>query len=310
MSVILPTFNRAELLEKALASIAATHFSDPAQVEVIVVDNNSPDDIASIVKGLAESFPYQLRYVKEVTQGSSRARNRGVNEANGHYVVFMDDDQLMDSHYLENVPRAFEETGANCVGGPVTYYNAENLPAWLRELSRTIGQISFGEHVKVLGPGTHKGLFGGNIAISKSEFIAAGGFNVNLGHTGDDMIGLEDFEFQDRVRGLGKTVAYSPHLIQYHYLRPERFKKNYWREYYYSYGRSAYIRKSDETGQSRRSRFRIPVWLWRRLIVHDVPAYCASFLAFDSFKRFRKELEIWARMGQIREARRAIKGEK
>jgi glycosyltransferase involved in cell wall biosynthesis len=310
MSLVIPTYNRATHLEKALASIAAASFPDPAQVEVIVVDNNSTDNTGALVKRLAENFPYQLRCIREENQGSSRARNRGVNEARGKYVVFMDDDQLMDSHYLENIPGTFEATGAECIGGPVFYYNAENLPDWLCGLSQSIGQFSFGDQVKVLGPDTHKGLGGGNMAIIRSEFIAAGGFNVHLGHTGNDMIGLEDLEIQDRLRGLGKTIVYTPHLIQYHYLRPERYKKSYWREYFYSYGRSAYIRRSDETGRKRRSRFRIPIWLWRRLIIHDVPAYCISLFRFDSFRRFRNELEIWARMGQIREAMRAVEEEK
>lgn len=310
MSLIMPTFNRLAHLEKALTSIAAATFPDPNQVEVIVVDNNSTDNTAALVKRLAENFPYQLRYTREEHQGSSRARNHGVNEANGHYVVFMDDDQLMDSHYLENIPGTFEATGAECVGGPVFYYNADNLPGWLRELSHSIGQFSFGDQVKVLGPDTHKGLFGGNMAFIRSEFIAAGGFNVHLGHTGNDMIGLEDLEIQDRLRRLGKRIVYTPRLIQYHYLRPERYKKSYWREYFYSYGRSTYIRRSDELGRKRRSRFPIPIWLWRRLIIHDVPAYCIALFRFDSFKRFRNELEIWARMGQIREAMRAVEDEK
>lgn len=305
MSLVVPTFNRANLLEKALRSIAATSVPDPVRVEVIVVDNNSTDNTVEVVKTLRDDFPYPLRYVQEANQGSSYARNRGLNEARGYYVVFMDDDQIMEKHYLENIPRAFEATGAVCVGGPVSYYNAGDLPRWLRELSRTIGQISLGDQVKILGPDTHKGLGGGNMALIRDELIAAGGFNVRLGRFGSDLRACEDFELQERLRRLGKTIAYSPHLVQYHYLRPERFKKNYWRQYYYDYGRSAYVRRSIESGRTRRTLFRIPLWLWRQLIIDDVPAYLASFFAFDSFKHFRRELEIWTRLGQIHEATRS-----
>lgn len=305
ISLVLPTFNRAQLLKQALTSVAAATVADPVQVEVIVVDNNSTDGTAEVVKAAARDFPCRLRCVTERIQGSSYARNHGVDEAKGYYVVFMDDDQLMERHYLENVPEAFAATGAVCVGGPVTYYNADTMPRWLRQLSKSIGQVYFGDHTTVLGPDTHKGLGGGNMAIIRSEFIAAGGFNVRLGRFGNDSMTLEDLELQTRLRRLGKTIGYSPHLIQYHYLRPERLKKRYWRKYYYDYGRSAYIRRSIESGRESRTRFQMPIWGWRRLATHDVPAYLVSFLTFDSFRRFRKELEIWTRMGQIREAMRA-----
>lgn len=305
ISLVIPTFNRANFLKQALASVAATTVAEPERIEVIVVDNNSADASPEVVAALVHSFPYKLRCIAEPNQGSSRARNRGMLDAKGKYIVFMDDDQLMECHYLANIPAAFAATGAACVGGPVTYYNAESMPRWLRELSRTIGQVDFGNEAKLLGPDTHKGLGGGNMAFIRSELLAAGGFNVRLGHIGNESFTLGDLEIQTRVRSLGKTIAYCPDLIQYHYLRPERLEKRYWRKYFYNYGRSAYIRQSVETGRERRSRFRIPFWPWRRLVTHDVPVYLASWLTFDSFKQFRSELEIWTRMGQIHEGMRA-----
>lgn len=303
ISLVMPTFNRAEFLKKALDSVAAAAVQYTAKIEVIVVDNNSNDNTVEIIKEAAANFPCVLRYVKEMNQGSSHARNRGSKEAQGYYIVFMDDDQIMDSNYFNYIPEAFETTGAACVGGPVTYYNALNLPRWLQELSTTIGQISYGDQIKILGPDTHKGLGAGNMVFVKSELIAAGAFNVRLGRFGNDLMTGEDFELQDRLRAMGKTVAYHPQLIQYHYLRPERFKKGYWREYYHTYGRAVAIRRSLESSEDGKRLFHAPVWLWRSLLTRDLPAYVVSLFTFDFVKIFRRELAIWTRVGEIQQSR-------
>lgn len=305
ISLVIPTFNRAGLLAKALASVAAAAANaDPAQVEVIVVDNNSTDGTAAAVQEARVGFPCPLHYFFEKNQGSSHARNRGLAESRGTYVVFMDDDQLMGHDYFRNIPLAFAETGAACVGGSVTYYNAENLPSWLRDLSRTIGQTSCGDQVRILGPDTPKGLYGGNMACVRSELVAAGGFDVRLGRFGTDQGTCEDLELQDRLRGTGKVLAYHPGLVQYHYLRPQRFRKNYWRRYYLDHGRSMYTRSRLVAGAGQRTLCRVPLWLWRFLFTEDLPAYLASLFSFDSTRIFRRELNIWARIGQIRQARR------
>lgn len=307
ISLVMPTFNRGRLLNLALESIAVAAANAADAVEVIVVDNASTDDTAAVVHKAMRDFPSPLRYVKETRQGSSQARNCGLEEAAGFYIVFMDDDQVMDRDYLKNIPLAFEETDAVCVGGPVTYYNARDLPRWLQKLSRTIGQTAFGDQVKMLDDSAHKGLMGGNIAFIKSELKAAGAFNVRLGRFGEDAGTGEDLELQDRMRSLGKKVAYHPRLIQYHYLRSERLKTSYWRRYYYDYGRSIYNRAAIESKHAQSSSFPIPLWMLRHLLTKDVPAYLASMFTFDFYKIFRSELEIWVRKGQMDEAWRARK---
>ncbi len=307
MSLVIPTFNRVGLLRNALDSVAVAAIADPAQVEVIVVDNNSTDGTAAAVQEARDRFPCSLRYFLERNQGSSYARNRGLAESQGFYVVFMDDDQVMGRDYFKNIPLAFAETGAVCVGGSVTYYNAENLPPWLRELSRTIGQTSCGDQVRILGPDTPKGLFGGNMAFVRSDLVAAGGFDIRLGRFGNDQGTCEDLELQERLRGMGKLIGYHPGLVQHHYLRPQRFRKSYWRRYYYDHGGSAYTRAHLVNRASQRTVCRVPVWLWRFLFAEDLPAYFTSLFSFDSIKIFRRELNIWARIGQIHQARRMSK---
>src|SRR5690348_4928949 len=94
-SLVITTYNRAALLDKALESVAQSQVVDSARVEVIVVDNNSSDHTRETVDEIrSRGFPFPLRYVLEQHQGLSFARNRGAEEAKGTYVAYMDDDQI------------------------------------------------------------------------------------------------------------------------------------------------------------------------------------------------------------------------
>jgi len=92
-SVIIPTYNRAEMLMEALASVVKQVNQD---VEIIVVDDGSTDSTKDKLRDLG--LPY-LRYVYQENQGQSVARNLGVDMAMGKYVIFLDDDDYwLDGH--------------------------------------------------------------------------------------------------------------------------------------------------------------------------------------------------------------------
>lgn len=302
ISLIITTYNRAALLREALESIAASTIEPPSSVEVIVVDNNSADATAAVVDTIQRAnFPFRLSYLKETRQGTSWARNAGIEAARGEYIAFMDDDQRIDPAYLQNIRAAFKETGAVCVGGPVRYYNAENVPGWLAPVLKHKGQLEHGEHPKELGPADQR-LGGGNMVFKTSALSAIGNYDTRLGHHGDQLGGNEDWEIQDRAIANGHTVAYHPKLVQYHYLRPERYRKHYWRKLYFAYGRSLYLRGNWTNANLF---FGAPRTLWWILATRDIPAFLASFLTLSYPRIFSKQLEIWLRVGKIYEARQA-----
>lgn len=91
VSVIIPTYNRAHTLERALRSVLA---QSRAPVEIIVVDDGSTDGTAGIIW---EKFP-SVRYVRQDNRGPSAARNRGIGQAKGPWLAFLDS----DDEWLEN----------------------------------------------------------------------------------------------------------------------------------------------------------------------------------------------------------------
>lgn len=303
ISLVITTYNRVALLREALASVAASKLEHTAaDVEVLVIDNNSSDGTSAAVEAIRRAgYRFPLKYARETRQGTSYARNRGIAMARGYYIAFMDDDQHIDAAYLENVARAFAETGAACVGGPVRYYNynARDIPHWLAPIIKYIGQLDCGDAPLMIGEGTRR-LSGGNMVFTREALAASGGFDTRLGHHGERLGGNEDWEIQDRLIAAGRIVAYHPGLVQYHYLRPERFDKRYWRRLYFSYGRSLYLR-GDFSGAHRL--FGVPRFLWRALLARDCAAWIRAWPTLDYPKIFLRQLAIWQRLGKIAAAR-------
>ena len=88
VSVIIPTYNRANLIEKAIKSVLKQIYKD---FEIIVVDDGSTDNTGEIIRGFKDK---RVRYIKKYKEnkGSSVARNIGIKVARGKYIAFLDSD--------------------------------------------------------------------------------------------------------------------------------------------------------------------------------------------------------------------------
>ena len=103
VSVILPTYNRATLLPRAIRSVLEQSYTD---LELIVVDDGSDDDTADVVGNIGDS---RVRYLQLArNQGICAARNRGLHEAKGEFLAFQDSDDEWDREKLEKQIRFLE----------------------------------------------------------------------------------------------------------------------------------------------------------------------------------------------------------
>jgi len=94
-SIIIPTYNRANLLKKAVQSVLDQTFRD---WELIIVDDGSADNTADIAQAFSDS---RIRYIFQEHQERSTARSLGISHASGHYVCFMDDDDYILEQHLQ-----------------------------------------------------------------------------------------------------------------------------------------------------------------------------------------------------------------
>jgi glycosyltransferase involved in cell wall biosynthesis len=94
VSVIIPVFNGERFLREAVESVLAQKYSP---VEIIIVDDGSTDDTATV----ARSLPETVRYLHQTNHGPAAARNRGIEQAQGDLIAFADADDLWPSHKLE-----------------------------------------------------------------------------------------------------------------------------------------------------------------------------------------------------------------
>jgi glycosyltransferase involved in cell wall biosynthesis len=95
VSVIIPTYNRCQLVIEAIGSVLTQSFTD---FEIIVIDDGSTDDTAEMVKAVNDE---RCRYFYKPNGGAASARNMGLTKAGGEYVAFLDSDDLWPKKYLE-----------------------------------------------------------------------------------------------------------------------------------------------------------------------------------------------------------------
>lgn len=219
ISVIICTYNRASFLPKALSSLCDTSCPD---YEVIVVDNNSSDDTAAIVKSFADKNP-RVCYVFEQNQGLSNARNRGIREAKGDVFLFLDDDAFVEKDYLVTVERYiadYPEAGA--YGGRILpYFDGCDKPKWLSRWSMGwLSALDLGEKVKPFTKGKYP--IGANNAIKRYVIERCGNFNPSLGRNGAVMSGGEEKDLFDRVRNAGIPIIYCPEMLLHHIIGKQR----------------------------------------------------------------------------------------
>jgi glycosyltransferase involved in cell wall biosynthesis len=110
VSVVIPTFNRRQMLSDAVASVLAQSYSD---LEVIVVDDGSTDGTRDAIRD-QYGMDARLRVVTQPNRERAIARNRGIHESRGEWIAFLDSDDLWSPDKLERQVAKLAETGADC----------------------------------------------------------------------------------------------------------------------------------------------------------------------------------------------------
>jgi GT2 family glycosyltransferase len=212
LSVIMPTYNRAEMMNRAVESLFTQTFQD---FEIIVVDDGSTDATANTVLGLQRKSPHELIYLKQENKGAGAARNLGIRQARGDLVIFIDDDVLLTPNLLEEHVEAHKQhIGENiAILGSVIYSPELKFSPFMGWLSNT--GIAFGHSREQNGAKLDYRFFcTANLSLKRKFMLEKGVFDENFRQFYDDI------ELGFRLERQGLQTILNKNAVGYH-LRGE-----------------------------------------------------------------------------------------
>lgn len=246
ISVVVCTYNNSRALKDLLAGLSDLIKPRDAEHEFIVVDNNSADDTAQAVRSFEPKFSGKLRYYFEAGQGLSYARNRGLKEARGDHIAFIDDDVLVPKEWLNSIAECLKNHDADCIAGRVLPEWEAELPVWLGEdLYRYFGLVDYGEKPFKITSAEYE-IVGANFIVNKGIFGNDGDlFKTGLGRRGDRLFSGEETELFLRMIRDGRNIWYCPACFLRHRVPKNRLSLKYLLRWNYYHGQSeGYLRRN------------------------------------------------------------------
>ncbi|RKZ48287.1 MAG: hypothetical protein DRR16_31950 [Candidatus Parabeggiatoa sp. nov. 3] len=220
LSVIICTYNRADLLKNVLQDVCEQTLAD-SEFEVIVVDNHSTDQTRAVAESFCQRYP-NVRYCFEAQQGLSHARNRGWREARGEYLAYLDDDCQIPTQWLTVAKEIIEQHAPIVFGGPYyAFYNSAK-PDWWKDDYDAYHSMIYADTAGYLEP--YQDIHGGNLFIQQSILQKVGAFNPQLGMSGQQLGYGEETELQMRIfKALPSPRAYyDPRLYVDHLVAAKK----------------------------------------------------------------------------------------
>lgn len=218
VSIIVPTYNGAEKLPACLDSLLSQ--KTDRRYEIIVVNDGSTDNTSDVARGYEG-----VRLINQENSGPGAARNRGVEEASGEIVVFIDDDCVAERDWLEKMLVVFENS-PDVVGVKGAYLTGQ------RELVARFVQIEYEEKYDRLMRHRYIDFIDTySAAFRRSVFLEAGGYDRSF-----PTASVEDQEFSFRLADAGHKMVFAPGAKVCHthvnglgdYIR-KKFKIGYWK---------------------------------------------------------------------------------
>jgi glucosyl-dolichyl phosphate glucuronosyltransferase len=306
VSIVIPTYNRSELLRNAVLSVLRQERDTTSTFEVIVVDNNSRDDTEGVVRSLINQYPRQLRYVFESNQGNAYARNTGIDNAKGAIIAFIDDDVIVDPNWLVALAETFKgREHLSFVGGKVLPLWNGSPPSWLTpDHWSPLALLDYGQSEMTIAGTNPPGLLTANIAFRRTIFDDVGKFSPSLQRVKDRIGSLEDHEFILRACRKGKTGIYSPMMIARAPVESERLTKTYHRRWHTGHGYFYAVLRDSEWERSKFRLLGVPSHLYRETGAHAMSWFSRMMRDADSAFIHECHLRFFrgfflARLGEI-----------
>lgn len=241
LSFIISTYNREKYIYECLSRLAKN--TEQAGWEIVLINNNSTDTTATECERFAKDFPMvPYRYFVETQQGLSFARNRGILESKGEWLVFLDDDAMVSENYIANLKMHLSKHSETAAfGGQIVPFFEDGEPDWYSKWTMGfVSAIDRGSKVHVFPD--NKFPIGANMGIKREVLDKVGVFNTDLGRIGNNLLAGEEKDLFNRIRKAGGTILYFPNIGVRHCIPGRRTTKDFVTRLAYGIGVSERLR--------------------------------------------------------------------
>ena len=260
------TLNRAESLRRTLNSLAAMRVPDDLEWEIVVVDNGCTDHTDDVIAAFAGRLPIRREF--EPQRGLSRARNRAVDAARGDYIVWTDDDVIVDAGWLAAYTEAFRRwpEAAVFAGRIVPRYTAR-VPRWFSDNEAIFhGMLAvrdFGDAEQPL-IAEERVPFGPNFAV-RTATQQAFRYNPELGHGPGQRRRGEEVDVAERILQSGATGYWVPRAKVEHCFSDRQLTIRYAAGFFATVGEYQAFRSEAPTWTGP-VLLGAPRWFWWRMV--------------------------------------------
>jgi glucosyl-dolichyl phosphate glucuronosyltransferase len=239
LDLLVATFRRPQLLQRALESVARAERPRRLQVEVIVINNDRGDLLPGLEATLA-ALPCRARIIHEPAPGKSAALNAGIAASTADYLGFIDDDEELAADWFRVVEDALTANPVDFIGGRVLPLPGDAVPDWVPSgYQAVLGTADSGPVELPYGVDFPGMLKGGNAVISRAILDKVGPYSLDLGPRADRrLFSCEDEDMYLRLIEAGAQGRYLPNLVVHHCLHADRLRKNYYRAWSFWQGAS------------------------------------------------------------------------
>lgn len=256
LTVVVRTFNCADTIGPLLTRLSGLSRPDNWPFELLFVDNNSADGTVSVLESFAATFPAPARVVVEARPGAAYGRVRGLTEAQGDYVAFLDDDNWPQPDWLSQIRDAIaRQPDAAAFNGKIKPVTTAPIPDHARPFLQFYAIIDRGDRPfcyndlssRVLPPGAGLILRRDRAlqTLHASPLRLAGPTAQGVHLKG------EDIELLMKMQARGDRIYYWPDLVIEHELSAQRFTPIYLENFLKGVARPRHYHRS----------LRFPKWL-------------------------------------------------
>ncbi|MGB2501135.1 MAG: glycosyltransferase [Mariniblastus sp.] len=242
VDIAICTWNRCEMLSKALTSLCKMRIPKSVTTNVIVVDNNSSDGTSEFLQQFSSSVGERIsiKVLKESQQGHSVCRNRAIESATGDVMLWTDDDIIASEDWLERyLEFVTADSKSSFWGSVIEPEFPAGMPSWISEnwnelkgcfADRNLGEEPLGFHSNRLPYGANFGIL--------TEIQKQYPFDSSLGRRGDSVMGEDEFDLFRRLLEDGHVGTWIPGAKIWHQIPASRSSQKYVYDYFVGQGRA------------------------------------------------------------------------